>query len=164
MLEIAIRALPDQATLVPERPDEITTEGGLDLQTQLEKTRKAAQSLSAAGISVSLFLDPDPGIFEPLSRLEKGLIDGFEINTDAYSRAKDRSGSEVAKIREFAARGEDRGYEIYAGHGLTVTNVAAISSLPQIRELNIGHSVVSHAVMVGMEVAVRELLDAMGVS
>ena len=163
MLDAAIRVLPDQATLVPERPDEITTEGGLDLQTQLEPVRKAARRLSEAGISVSLFLDPDPDIFEPLSRLEEGLIDGFEINTDAYSRAY-RSEAEIAKIHEIAARGEDLGFEVYAGHGLTVANVGAISGLPQIRELNIGHSVVSHAVLVGMKAAVRALLEAMAVS
>ena len=164
MLHNAIRAQPDQATLVPERPEEITTEGGLDLETQLEPIRNAARRLSEAGISVSLFLDPDPGIFEPLSRLEEGLVDGFEINTDAYSRAGDQAASEVAKIRDVAERGENEGFEVYAGHGLTVSNVAAISDLPQIRELNIGHSVVSHAVLVGMKTAVRELLDAMGVS
>ena len=162
MIDIAIRTRPDQATLVPERPEEITTEGGLDLGRQLSAVESAARRLSESGISVSLFLDPDLALIAPLLRLGPDLVEGFEINTDAYSRANNETReAQIENIRRVAEAGAESGFEVYAGHGLTVENVRAVSRVPQIRELNIGHSVVSRAALIGMREAVSELLTAM---
>lgn len=162
MIEIAVRVRPHQVTLVPERPEEVTTEGGLDLGTQLGRVRDAARALDAAGIRVSLFLDPDLRQIDRLNELGNDLVPGFEINTDAYSRARaDGIALELEKIRGVAGRGSNLGFQVFAGHGLTVANVGPVSSLAPIEELNIGHSVVSRAVLIGMEAAVLELLEAM---
>jgi pyridoxine 5-phosphate synthase len=163
MVLIACRVKPDQVTLVPERAGEVTTEGGLDLDDDgLERARRAAIELGRAGIAVSLFLDPDPLQIERLASLDDGLVPGFEINTDAYTRAdagarRDR----LDQVRTAALLGEELGLHVYAGHGLTTANVGAIAALPQVEELNIGHSIVSRAVLVGMEAAVREMIAAM---
>ncbi len=166
MVAIALRVRPDQVTLVPERAGEVTTEGGLDLAGEgLERARRAAAELGAAGISVSLFLDPDPLQIERLAPLDDGEIPGFEINTDAYTRAAAASRrTELDQVRMAALLGEEQGRHVYAGHGLTTANVGAIAALPQVEELNIGHSIVSRAVLVGMEAAVREMIEAMAVS
>ena len=162
MVEIAVRVRPDQVTLVPERAGEVTTEGGLDLGgAGLERVLAAATELRAAQIAVSLFLDPDPRQIERMERLGGELVPGFEINTDAYTRAAAAAReTELAKVRRAAALGEERGLLVYAGHGLTAGNAGAIAAVPQIEELNIGHSIVSRAVIVGMEAAVREMIAA----
>ena len=163
MLEIAVRTRPHQVTLVPERPDEVTTEGGLDLRTQLERVREVALELGAAGIAVSLFLDPDLGQLERLADLGAELVPGFEINTDAYCRASTQgSRAQLEAVREVAEKGATLGLQVFAGHGLTSANVRPISDLAQVEELNIGHSVIARAVIVGLDAAVRELLEAMG--
>ena len=166
MVAIALRVKPHQVTLVPERAGEVTTEGGLDLQGDgLERARRAAVELGEAGIAVSLFLDPDPEQIEQLASLDPGAILGFEINTDAYTRATAAARRELLdKVRTAALLGEEAGLHVYAGHGLTTANVGAIAALPQVEELNIGHSIVSRAVLVGMEAAVREMLEAMAMS
>ncbi len=162
MLAISVAAKPHQVTLVPERPDEVTTEGGLDLRAQLDAVRAAAVTLGSAGIAVSVFLDPSIEQVERLAELGGDLVPGFEINTDAYSRAgADEARDELDQIRRTARRGEELGLRVFAGHGLTSDNVGPVSRLPQVEELNIGHSVVSRAVLVGMDTAVRELLQAM---
>ncbi|HEX2464087.1 MAG TPA: pyridoxine 5'-phosphate synthase [Thermoanaerobaculia bacterium] len=163
MVAIAVRIKPDQVTLVPERAGEVTTEGGLNLEgVGLERARRAAIELGAAGISVSLFLDPDPLQIEQLASLDDGEIPGFEINTDAYTRTAAASRrAELDKVRMAAMLGEEQGLHVYAGHGLTTENVGAIAALPQVEELNIGHSIVSRAVLIGMEAAVREMIGAM---
>ena len=163
MVEIAVRIRPDQVTLVPERAGEVTTEGGLDLGgTGIERVLAAATELRAAQIAVSLFLDPDPRQIERMEKLGGELVPGFEINTDAYTRASGRAReTELAKVRHAAVLGEERGLLVYAGHGLTAANVGPIAAVPQIEELNIGHSIVSRAVIVGMEAAVREMIAAM---
>jgi pyridoxine 5-phosphate synthase len=166
MIEVAARVRPDQVTLVPERAGEVTTVGGLDLGGGgLDRARAAAVELGAAGIAVSLFLDPDPRQIERLASLGTACVAGFEINTDAYTRASPtaRQG-ELDGVRRAAALGAERGFRVYAGHGLTTTNVGAVAALPEIEELNIGHSIVSRAVLVGMEAAVREMLEAMSAS
>jgi pyridoxine 5-phosphate synthase len=166
MVEIAKRIRPDQVTLVPERAGEVTTEGGLDLEgSGLDRARGAAVELRASGIDVSLFVDPDPRQIERLAALGRELVPGFEINTDAYTRA--HSGArdvELAKVRRAAALGVERGLHLYAGHGLTAANVGPIAAVPRMEELNIGHSIVSRAVIVGMDAAVREMLAAMAVA
>ena len=164
MVAIALHTRPDQVTLVPERADEITTEGGLDLETQLDRVREVAEELSGAGIVVSLFLDPDPRQIEFLAGLG-GVVPGFEINTDAYTRAEPgQQPSELEKVRRAADLGVEADLKIYAGHGLTTDNVAPISRLAPVEELNIGHSIVSRSVLVGMDAAVREMLAAMSES
>lgn len=173
MLAVALRVKPDQVTLVPERPDEITTEGGLDLVRQGLAVMVAAERLASAGIAVSVFVDPDVRQIEALGRLGPAgpVIRGFEINTDAYTRATRATRAstaedverELAKAEEAAGLGTDLGFHLYAGHGLTPGNVGPIATLPRMEELNIGHSLVSRAVMVGMDAAVREMLLAMDV-
>jgi pyridoxine 5-phosphate synthase len=162
MIDVAIRVGPDQVTLVPERAGEVTTEGGLDLLQAgaLDRARAAAAELCAAGIAVSLFLDPDPRQIERLATLGTDLVTGFEINTDSYTRATQRA-AELDLVLRAAALGAERGFHVYAGHGLTSANVGPIAALPQVEELNIGHSIVSRAVIVGMDAAVREMLAAM---
>ena len=160
MLDFAGRVGPDQVTLVPERPDEVTTEGGLDLIGRRDQVRRAARRLVAAGIQVSVFVDPD---LDQMAALDgQDDVTGFELNTDAYTRAGgDEATAEFAKLEAAAERGLAAGREAYAGHGLTVANVGPVAALPGVSELNIGHSIVSRAVLIGMTAAVREMLAAM---
>ena len=161
MLDLAERVAPHQVTLVPERPEEVTTEGGLDLVGQLATVRAAAERLSAAGIAVSVFVDPAP---EQLARLADlaGVVGGFEINTDAYTRGGELDRElHLAGMRAAAEQGHELGLCVYAGHGLTTGNVGPVAALPWMEELNIGHFLVARAVIVGMTEAVREMLAAM---
>lgn len=163
MVAIACRHLPDQVSLVPERPDEVTTEGGLDVVAHERRVIAAAERLGEAGISVSVFVDPDPRQIERLAGLPKGLVSGFEINTDTYTRAVgDEAAAELAQVAEAATRGAGHGLAVFAGHGLTVANVGPVARLREVEELNIGHSIVARAVIVGMERAVGEMLAAIG--
>lgn len=163
MLAIALEIVPDQVTLVPERQEEITTEGGLDLVGRADEIARAADRLVEGGIAVSLFLDPDRQQIDRLADLPDDLVTSFELNTDAYTRADDeRQAAELDELRAAAARGAELGFEIYAGHGLTTANVGAVASIEVVRELNIGHAIVSRAVLVGIGEAVREMLVAMG--
>jgi pyridoxine 5-phosphate synthase len=159
MVQVALRVRPDQVTLVPERPEEVTTEGGLDVVRQGERIAEVAGQLGAAGIEVSLFVDPD---LEQI-RAIRG-VSGFEINTDAYTRARDQAEAMVQldKVARAATLGRAQGLHLYAGHGLRTDNVGPVASLPGMEELNIGHFLVSRAVLVGMDTAVREMLAAMG--
>lgn len=161
MLELARRWRPDQVTLVPERPEEVTTEGGLDLVAAGSVILEVAGRLTEAGIKVSLFLDPDPEQIRRLDDFTDDLASGFEINTDHYTRPGADADRELGRIVEAAALGAECGLRIYAGHGLTTANVRRVAEIPVIRELNIGHAIVSRAVLVGMEAAVREMLAAM---
>jgi len=177
MLAVAAAVRPDQVTLVPERPEEITTEGGLDLVHQAAQVEAAAERLAHAGIAVSAFVDPDEGQIELLARLAGGggarspgapmAINGLELNTDAYTRATLAGNPamverELAKIRAAAALAVARGFHLYAGHGLTTANVGPIAALAGMEELNIGHALIARAVLAGIAVAVREMLHAMG--
>lgn len=172
MISVALRHRPDQVSLVPERPEEVTTEGGLDLTRHRDRIEEAARRLAGAGIAVSLFLDPDPRQVEAAAALPRDLVGGFEINTDAYTRAAapggaegadaGRAGAELEAVRRAAREGADAGLHVYAGHGLTTGNVGPIAATREIEELNIGHALVSRAVLVGMAEAVREMLRAMG--
>lgn len=161
MLTIACEAHPHQVTLVPERPDELTTEGGLDVVAHLGRLLAGAERLRAAGIEVSLFVDPDPKKIQELAPFA-GLATGIELNTDAYTRAR---GGFAASRRAEAARSADMaaalGFRVYAGHGLTAENVGGIASIRRVEELNIGHALVSRAVILGLDGAVREMLQAM---
>ncbi len=161
MLAFAERVGPEQVTLVPERPDEVTTEGGLDLIERGDQVRGAARRLVGAGIRVSVFVDPDLGQIAALD--DQDDVTGFELNTDAYTRTSGAGATaEFEKIEAAAERGLAIGREAYAGHGLTVANVGLVAALPGVSELNIGHSIVSRAVLIGMRAAVEEMLEAMG--
>ena len=165
MLGIALDLQPEQVTLVPERPEEVTTEGGLNLVAHGEAVSRAAAALSAGGIDVSVFIDPDLTQIKALSENAKGRIRGFEINTDSYTRSQgEKQQRELSKIQEVAAAGAQHDLGVYAGHGLTVDNVPPVSRIPEISELNIGHAIISRAVIVGMERAVSEMLRAMASS
>jgi len=167
MVRIAVELRPDQATLVPERPDEITTEGGLNVVEAVKSISKAVRDLNQAGIQVSLFIDPDPEQVDAASDLGVPMI---ELNTRAYSEACPRSPDllgtqfqhELTKIVQASERGSKKGMKILAGHGLTYRNVRHISQIPEIEELNIGHNIIARAALVGMDRAVREMLVAMG--
>jgi len=163
MVEIAMQVRPDQVTLVPERPEEVTTEGGLDLVSVGDRALLAAERLSSAGIEISAFIDPEEAQVGWLAANGTSSIHGFEINTDRYARATqpaDRQ-TELAAIRQAARAGESAGLHVYAGHALTTENVGPVAAISQIEELNIGHFLIGRAVVVGMTSAVREMLDAM---
>ncbi len=158
IIAIALEVKPDGVTLVPERRQELTTEGGLDAAGQRAAVRRAAEEFRRAGIAVSLFLDPDP--VQVQAAREAGA-DAVELHTGAYSRA--RSSAEIA--RELSALGAaavlagNLRLGLRAGHGLNYRNLRRIKSLPGLEEVNIGHSIVSRAVFVGLERAVREMKD-----
>lgn len=166
MTAIALARRPDQVTLVPERPEEVTTEGGLDLAALGAAVGEAAERLAAAEIALSFFLDPDRAQVEALARLrERRQIDtvlGLEINTDRYCKAHGSDvKTELRKLQRIAALGLEHGLRVYAGHGLTTGNVGPVAAIPMMEELNIGHAIVARAVLVGIEAAVREMLEAM---
>ncbi len=166
MLKAALRLRPHQVTLVPERPEEVTTEGGLNLIFYGRRVSELAEQLAAAGISVSVFIDPELRQLQALSSMPGGgarWVEGFEINTDAFTRAQDPTQvkEELAKVTEMAAEGAQKGLRVYAGHGLRTDNVGPIAAIPQIEELNIGHSIIARAAMVGIDAAVKEILAAM---
>ena len=166
MLKAALRLRPHQVTLVPERPEEVTTEGGLNLIFYGRRVSEVAEQLAAAGISVSVFIDPELRQLQALSSMPGGgarWVEGFEINTDAFTRAQDPAQvkEELAKVTEMAAEGGQKGLRVYAGHGLRVDNVGPIAAIPHLDELNIGHSIIARAAMVGIEAAVKEMLAAM---
>jgi pyridoxine 5-phosphate synthase len=159
IIDLACRLRPYQATLVPERREEVTTEGGLDLHQANGRLRETIDRLREAGIRVSLFVDPEPATVDTAKSLG---VPAIELHTGRYAhtwRADDRA---LNDLRQAARRAADLGLFVHAGHGLTTTNVAPVAAIPEIEELNIGHSIVSRAVMVGMEQAVREMLRAMG--
>jgi len=160
MLKIALTAKPHQVTLVPERREEITTEGGLDVVLNSVQLKPAVKMLEEGGIHVSVFVDPDLEQVKEAHRIDAHAI---EINTAAYADARDDQGREAAlrKTVDAARFGRKLGLAVHAGHGLTYENVRALAALPEISELNIGHNIVARAVLVGMERAVREMREAM---
>ena len=157
MLELARRLKPQQVTLVPERRDEITTEGGLDVTSDPSRIRNAIEALTDVGIRVSLFIDPTRSAVEQSKKLG---VPAVELHTGSYSHRSD-SKDTIEALRDSARRGADLGLAIHAGHGLTVRNVAQVAAIPEIEELNIGHSIVSRSVFLGLDRAVKEMLEAM---
>lgn len=161
MVEIACSLAPVQATLVPEKREEVTTEGGLDLRSGA--TRHALESalgeLTESGIRTSLFIDPDDHAIEVAAELGAHAV---ELHTGEYANASgDARGRQLERLTAASEKSHDLGLHVHAGHGLTYENVIPVAALPRLEELNIGHSVVSRAVLVGMERAVREMLDLM---
>jgi pyridoxine 5-phosphate synthase len=157
ILDIACRVRPEQATLVPERREEITTEGGLDVFSDPDRIRDAITRLSSSGIRVSLFIDPDRRAVEQSKKLGAAAV---ELHTGSYAHHPSDS-RHIESLRSSARLGADIGLAVHAGHGLTVRNVGPVSSIPEIEELNIGHSIVSRAVFVGLDAAVREIRGEM---
>ena len=159
MLLIAERIGPDNVSLVPERAEEVTTEGGLDVAADPERLRSAVDKLIEAGMTVAVFIDPDPRQVEACAGLGVSQI---EINTASYSnvsetRKREPLAAELANVAEVAAVAGQAGLRVAAGHGLTYRNVSSIAAIPEIVELNIGHNIMARACLVGLEVAVREM-------
>ena len=156
MLAIAARIRPHDACLVPERRLEITTEGGLDVVGQLDRVRDACSRLAAAGIRVSLFINADPAQIEAAAEAGAPVI---ELHTGHYAELDHEADkrAELARLAEAAAFGTALGLRVNAGHGLNYHNTRPVAALRDVRELNIGHAIVAHALFVGWENAVREM-------
>ena len=157
MLAIAERLRPMQVTLVPERREEVTTEGGLDVTRDPGGLRAALDRMRAAGIRTSLFIDPDPTMVRASRELG---ADAIELHTGSYAHHPNDP-STIGALRVASTLGASLGLAVHAGHGLTVRNVGPVAAIPECEELNIGHSIVSRAVFVGIEEAVREMRRAM---
>jgi pyridoxine 5-phosphate synthase len=157
MLELARRLRPQQVTLVPERREEITTEGGLDIISEPDRIRNAIEALTDAGIRVSLFIDPTRAAVEQSKKLG---VPAIELHTGAYAHDPG-SPRTIDALGDAARRGADLGIAVHAGHGLTVANVGPVAAIPEIEELNIGHSIISRSVFVGLGRAVKEMHEAM---
>ena len=160
IIAIALKVKPDEATLVPEKRQELTTEGGLDVIANAESVGKAIERLKSAGIHISLFIDPDR---KQLDQAKLLGADAIEFQTASYSEAiGDAAISiELAKLHTATAHATQLGLHSHMGHGLNYQNVKPIVRIPDVVELNIGHSIVSRAVLVGMERAVREMKQVM---
>jgi pyridoxine 5-phosphate synthase len=159
IVDIACEIKPDEATLVPERREELTTEGGLDVVTHQKVVGRAIERLASAGIEISLFVDPDSLQVETAKLLGAQAV---EIQTARYSEARtlDARRRELAALEEATAFARAQGLHVHLGHGLNYSNVQAVCRLGGVEELNIGHSIVARAVLVGMERAVREMKEA----
>ncbi len=154
MVDIACRIVPDQVTLVPENREEVTTEGGLDVVRYKKDLVKTIGKLRDAGITVSLFMDPEPAQIETAASLS---VPAVELHTGAYANAVKSAHKELQLLAQAATFVHQAGLILNAGHGLTYRNVTPIAQLEGMEELNIGHSIVGRAVFVGMTEAVREM-------
>lgn len=159
MVKIALKTRPYQVSLVPEKRQEITTEGGLDVISRKEPLKKIRERLQSEGIRFSLFVDPDPRQID--ASREVGA-ESIEINTGLYTELKEETAvqQELEKIRNASRHAAGQGLRVFAGHGLTCENVVAIAAVPQIEELNIGHSLVSRSVYYGLEKAIHNMFRA----
>jgi pyridoxine 5-phosphate synthase len=167
MVEFAIRTKPDAVSLVPEGPDEITTEGGLNVVDNFDQVKTAVQRLKSAGIFVSLFIDPDT---DQIDAAQQAGAQQVELCTAEYaeltlaSRASHGAGeqkaaTEIERIRTAAVHAKSIGLIVAAGHGLTSRNVGALAAIPEITEFNIGHHIISRSIFIGLKEAVAEMLD-----
>ncbi|MBI2962367.1 MAG: pyridoxine 5'-phosphate synthase [Deltaproteobacteria bacterium] len=156
----ALAVRPDDVCIVPERREELTTEGGLDVVAQRAALREIVEPLRRAGIRVSLFVDPDPRQMGAAAELR---VDAVELHTGGYAEARDpyRLDAELARLRACARQADEAGLQVNAGHGLRLDNVRPVAAVREIVELNIGHSIVGRAVFVGLEAAVREMRAAL---
>jgi len=158
IVTLAARLRPHQATFVPERREEITTEGGLDLVSAAGRADarlvESIARLKAAGIRISLFINPDPAGIDRAAALG---VEAVELHTGEYSHTYRQGRRERDRLSQAAAHARAAGLAVHAGHGLNYDNVKAVAAIPEIEELNIGHSIVSRAISVGIEQAVREM-------
>lgn len=160
MLAIAEKYQPQDCCLVPEKREELTTEGGLDVAGQLERMKQACQRLADANINVSLFIDPD------LRQIDAAVACGvpiIELHTGRYAEAEteQEAARELAIITEAAEQANARGLQVNAGHGLHYHNTSPIAAIPQLVELNIGHAIIARSVFTGLQMAVREMKQLM---
>lgn len=158
MLEIALKLMPAACCIVPEKRQELTTEGGLDVAGQLDRAIPFVKNLEEAGIAVSLFIDPNAKQVEAAYRTGAEFI---ELHTGAFSESfgTDKEEAEFIKLKESAALAQSLGLKVNAGHGLNYQNVHRMHEIPGLVELNIGHSIISRAIFVGLESAVREMKE-----
>lgn len=158
MEKIAIKTLPEMVTLVPEKREEITTEGGLDAATHADRFAKIVSNLHTHNIVVSLFIDPDIHQVKAASRVGADYV---ELHTGEYANTENLNSQneELEKLTSMALAASKLGLGVSAGHGLNYQNVAMVAKIPKIEELNIGHSIISRAVLVGLERAVSEMLQ-----
>ena len=157
IVDIALKVLPEQATLVPERRKELTTEGGLDVIANQSLVEQVAKRLGSAGISTSLFIDPEEFQIETAKRIGAECI---ELHTGRYANASSEpeATQELRALMQSAKLARSLGLKVFAGHGLNYENVKRIVEIKEIEELNIGHSIISRAVFIGLENAVKEML------
>jgi pyridoxine 5-phosphate synthase len=159
MLAIALRHRPHAACIVPEKREELTTEGGLDAAGQHNRLAPLVGELAAARIRVSLFIEPDPRQIEAAIRLGAPVV---ELHTGRYAELDGEARTaELRRLSDAAALAAKNGIEVHAGHGLTFDNVGPIAAIPQVRELNIGHFLVGEALFVGLGDAVRRMREEM---
>jgi pyridoxine 5-phosphate synthase len=154
VLAVARRLRPFQATVVPERREEITTEGGLDLRHPPDALRRTIEALATAGSRVSLFIDPDPAAIDAARLLG---VPAVELHTGRYAHGWRQSAAPLEELRRAARHAAASGLAVHAGHGLTYLNVVPVAGIPEIEELNIGHSIISRAVLTGMSEAVATM-------
>ena len=170
MAGIALRTKPDAVSLVPENPNEVTTEGGLNVIANFENVKAVIGQLNAAGIFVSIFLDPD---LEQIDAAKGAGAQQVELCTAEYAEltlsaraahgeGAQKAAAEVSRIASAAAHARSLGLIVAAGHGLTYRNVGALAAIPDITEFNIGHNIISRSVFVGLNQAVREMIEAIG--
>ena len=160
MIGIAKEVKPHQVTLVPEKREEVTTEGGLDVIGNRERVERAVKELKSAGITVNIFIDPDE---EQIRAAAEVGADAVELHTGAYAEAFARNDEEevereLERLRRAARAAKEAGLKVYAGHGLTYKNVKRVAEIPEIEELNIGHSIVANAILLGMKEAVEKMI------
>lgn len=159
MVGIALRLAPDFVCLVPENRQEITTEGGLDVAGQRESLRATVATLREAGCRVSMFIDPEEEQVRASADLDADMI---ELHTGCFANLSGGGqASEIERLADAARLGHELGLQVNAGHGINYGNVSRILAVPHLAELNIGHSIVSRAIMVGLEQSVREMVEAM---
>ncbi len=157
MLAIALKRLPADVCLVPEKREELTTEGGLDVMANRAAVRDAVKRLQAAGIRVSLFIDPQEEQLQAARDVGAPVV---ELHTGTYADATgEKQAGELARLEDACRLGHALGLTINAGHGLHLDNVQAVTRLPEMNELNIGHSIIARAIFIGLEAAVREMKE-----
>jgi pyridoxine 5-phosphate synthase len=168
MLAIALRTKPDAVSLVPESPNEVTTEGGLDVVSNFENVKRVTEKLKEAGIFVSIFLDPDLEQIEAAARagaqqVELCTAEYAEMTLSsraAHGEGAQKAAAEISRIGSAADHAKKLGMIVAAGHGLTYRNVGALAAIPDISEFNIGHNIISRSVFVGLNQAVQEMIEA----
>lgn len=160
MIAIGCELKPEAACLVPEKREELTTEGGLDVAGNLDRIEQAVSKLKAAGVRVSLFIDPDEAQVKAAAEVGAPVI---ELHTGCYADAESKAEQlhELERVRHAAAFAAAQGLEVHAGHGLHYHNVKPIAAIPQLAELNIGHAIVARAVLEGLDRAVRDMAQLM---
>jgi pyridoxine 5-phosphate synthase len=162
VVRVALEVMPDQVTFVPERREELTTEGGLDVASQFQRIGEVAERFRQLGVRVSLFIDPTP---EQVRAARHAVVEAVELHTGRYANAMPHEREARAQeLRESATMAAQEGLAVHAGHGLNYRNVGAVAAIPEVRELNIGHSIVSRAVFVGLERAVAQMKEAMRIA